>query len=196
MKYSIRSPEEFVSMPWLNGQGSTVEILKEPPGDADEFIWRLSMADVTEDGDFSSYPGIERTLLLLEGQGITLKHKNRKQDVLEAVLDSASFSGDEQTICQLNDGPIKDFNVMTHREHCTVEVITSQSNDKPSFQVKADQWLLFAVDGALTVSASGSEPIAVSAQHLLVSSEPVESLVECSGGAYISVCVTYLVAEQ
>ena len=183
-------------MPWMNGQGSTVEILKEPPGTADEFIWRLSMADVVEDGDFSHYPGIERTLLLLEGKGITLKHKNRKQDVLESMLESASFSGDEQTICQLNDGPIKDFNVMTHRDHCTASIVSSHSNHEPTFQVKADQWLLFAVDNEVVVRASGGEPITVRPQHLLVSSEPVDALIECSGGAYISVHVSYLVAEQ
>ncbi len=36
------------------------------------FIWRVSVADVASDGPFSRFPGIDRTIMLLEGAGMRL----------------------------------------------------------------------------------------------------------------------------
>jgi len=56
-------------MPWKNGLGVTTEILIEP-SDATigNFDWRLSMARINADGPFSSFPNIDRLLLVLEGR--------------------------------------------------------------------------------------------------------------------------------
>ena len=60
-------------MRWKNGGGETAEIAVSPPGAAlDAFDWRLSMAKVETDGPFSAFPGIDRTLAILEGEGIRL----------------------------------------------------------------------------------------------------------------------------
>ena len=60
-------------MPWKNGRGETVEIAVYPQGAGlGDFGWRLSMAGVTEDGDFSVFQGIDRSLAILSGDGIVL----------------------------------------------------------------------------------------------------------------------------
>ena len=114
--FSIVSPSEFVSMPWKNGLGKTIEILKQDLPGEDRFAWRLSMADVTTDGIFSNFAGYDRTLLLLEGNGITLKHGNDQVDVLEAPLQAARFDGGTETEAVLHSGAIRDFNIMTLRK--------------------------------------------------------------------------------
>ena len=55
-------------MPWKNGLGVTTEILIDP-SDATigNFDWRLSMARIDADGPFSSFPNIDRLLVVLEG---------------------------------------------------------------------------------------------------------------------------------
>ncbi len=61
-------------MPWKNGGGETVEIAVFPPGaGVDDFDWRISMATVASDGPFSIFPGIDRTLSILDGAGLSLK---------------------------------------------------------------------------------------------------------------------------
>jgi len=51
----------YRAMVWKNGQGITHEIAREPAlGDA--FLWRLSIAEVAADGDFSLFPGADRTI--------------------------------------------------------------------------------------------------------------------------------------
>ena len=51
---------DYRTMPWANGLGQTVEMIRVE-GDQG-LLWRLSMASVVEDGDFSIFPGIERNL--------------------------------------------------------------------------------------------------------------------------------------
>ena len=60
-------------MPWKNGQGETVEIARSPDGEGlDDFDWRVSVAPVVADGAFSMFPGIERTIAVIEGSGMAL----------------------------------------------------------------------------------------------------------------------------
>ena len=60
--------ESHRRMRWKNGKGETIEVAVHPPGATLEtFDWRISMAAVVEDGDFSSFAGIDRTLAVLGG---------------------------------------------------------------------------------------------------------------------------------
>lgn len=69
----ILRASEYKTMPWKNGGGVTVEIAIHPPGaSVDAFDWRVSMATVAQDGPFSSFPGVDRTLAIIEGNGLAL----------------------------------------------------------------------------------------------------------------------------
>ncbi len=62
------------TMPWKNGGGSTTEIAVAPDGAGiDAFDWRISMAVVAADGPFSEFPGVDRTLSILDGAGLVLR---------------------------------------------------------------------------------------------------------------------------
>lgn len=58
-------------MPWKNGAGTTTELVLHPAGGA-EFDWRLSVAEVERDCDFSRFPGVDRSILVLSGGGFAL----------------------------------------------------------------------------------------------------------------------------
>jgi len=69
--------QDYKTMPWKNGGGSTTELAVFPEGAGlDEFYWRLSMAQVSSDGAFSHFAQIDRTLAILTGQGLVLVHDN------------------------------------------------------------------------------------------------------------------------
>ena len=72
------------------------------------------MADVASDGPFSSFPGIDRTLIVVEGEGIELDVEGIVYP-LDAANPKLSFSGDDITTGRLLSGPIRDLNVMTRR---------------------------------------------------------------------------------
>jgi environmental stress-induced protein Ves len=103
-------------MPWKNGGGETTEIAVSPDGAGlADFDWRVSMAKVAGDGPFSAFPGIDRTLAILEGAGIVLSVEGAKPRRL--TLDSAphAFPADAATSATLIDGAVIDFNVMSRR---------------------------------------------------------------------------------
>lgn len=107
-----------VAGPWANGGGITYEVARFPEG-APDFAWRLSVAEVAAEGPFSSYPGIDRTLVLLSGN---------MQVVLDGVLHEVRpfvpmhFSGETPGHAVLPAGPTMDFNVMVRRGHTASEL--------------------------------------------------------------------------
>lgn len=142
-------------MPWKNGLGSTTEIAIFP-ADAklDDFDWRVSMAQVTSDGPFSSFPGIDRTLLVIDGAGIDLNVHGRVPVRIDRNT-IHSFPGDQQTSATLIDGPITDLNVMSRRGIVSQHVRRINVMKRQDFIVSA-QALLFVERGTATVRSAST----------------------------------------
>ena len=119
---TILSPETFKTIPWKNGLGQTTELAINSGGNLDNFNWRLSIASVVNDGDFSNFSGYQRNLVLIEGKGLILDHRNGDIDELTNLLDIAHFDGGSKTHGSLVNGGIKDFNIMTKQNSFTAEV--------------------------------------------------------------------------
>lgn len=108
-------------MPWKNGGGVTRGIAAWPEdAGMDDFAWRVSLAEVGVDGPFSAFPGVERTLTMVEGAGmdLTVGGERRRVDKLCTPQD---FTGDEPTECRLLGGPVANFNVMYRRGRAQTE---------------------------------------------------------------------------
>lgn len=107
---------EYKSMPWKNGGGVTTEIAVSPEGAGlDDFDWRVSMARVDSAGPFSSFTGIDRTLCILEGEGIALAIAGRQTVALTPASEPHSFPADVPVAADLIGGAVVDLNVMTRR---------------------------------------------------------------------------------
>jgi environmental stress-induced protein Ves len=103
-------------MRWKNGGGETAEIAVSPPGAAlDAFDWRLSMARVETDGPFSAFPGIDRTLVILEGEGIRLAVGDGTPVTLTQDCEPHAFPADTPAVAHLVGGPVADLNFMSRR---------------------------------------------------------------------------------
>ncbi|WP_336809859.1 HutD/Ves family protein [Bosea sp. MMO-172] len=103
-------------MPWKNGGGTTTEIAVSPEGASlSQFDWRISMAHVGADGPFSSFPGIDRTLSVLTGNGIRLAFSDAETVALDRATAPFFFAADRAVDGVLVDGAIDDLNVMSRR---------------------------------------------------------------------------------
>ncbi|PKI16489.1 HutD/Ves family protein [Colwellia sp. 12G3] len=122
LNIKITTPDEFTLVPWKNGLGHTTELAISDGGSLDDFEWRLSIASVDNDGDFSNFSGYQRNLVLIAGNGLNLDHRNGDVDKLTHLLDIARFDGASKTHGALVNGGIKDFNVMTNQNAFTPEV--------------------------------------------------------------------------
>ena len=152
-------PGDYRTMPWKNGGGATTELLIEPPGAtlAAGFLWRLSMAAVAGSGPFSAFPGIDRTLLLLEGGGLELDHGPHGRVLLSGPLEPVRFQGDWATSGRLLDGPCRDFNVMSDRTRIRHEVTVVRPGPVPSALPEAPTLLVFCARGRVRVMAPGGQ---------------------------------------
>ncbi|ARC89359.1 HutD family protein [Rhodovulum sp. MB263] len=106
---------DLTPTPWKNGGGLTWELAAFPEGAGfQDMLWRMSLAEVASDGPFSAFPGIDRTLTVLEGRGMRLDFGAGEVKLGE---DSAplSFPGEAPVTARLDAGAILDFNVMTRR---------------------------------------------------------------------------------
>ena len=103
--------------PWKNGGGSTCEIACWPPGAGlDDFGWRVSIATIAAAGPFSVFAGVDRRIMLLDGDGVRLRSGDGRIDrLLDRPHRPFAFSGDAAIDCTLLGGPSSDFNVMTRR---------------------------------------------------------------------------------
>ncbi len=141
-------------MPWKNGGGETSEIAVSPDGaELDAFDWRISMARVAVDGPFSAFPGVDRTLTVLEGGGLRLKVGDDSAVDLMPGSRPLSFPADVRTAARLLDGPVLDLNVMTRREafHHSVERLAVTG--RMEIQVAASTALLVCAPGRSDVDA-------------------------------------------
>ncbi len=110
-------------MPWKNGGGETAEIARSPSSaQLDAMDWRISMAGVAVDGPFSIFPGIDRTLCILGGDGLRLCVAGAPAVGLTSGCDPFGFPADVPTYASLIGGPVADLNVMTRRQRYTHDV--------------------------------------------------------------------------
>lgn len=112
----ILRADQHKRMPWKNGGGETTEIAVFPEGAGlSDFDWRVSMARVDGDGPFSGFPGIDRTLAIINGAGIVLNVEGYAAKRLARDSEPHSFPADVPTSAALIAGIVTDFNVMSRR---------------------------------------------------------------------------------
>ena len=163
--HRVLAPADYRRMPWKNGGGVTTEIAAHPPGAGlDAIDWRLSLAEVAVDGPFSRFPGIDRTLVLLDGAGIRLELAGHVVE-LRAPYEPCAFSGDVEVDCRLLAGPVRDFNLMLRRER--VRGGLAVLRDGGARVAAAAERFCFVASGAVECLLPGCPPIAVAAGHAL-----------------------------
>ncbi len=167
----ILSPASYRTMPWKNGLGITHEIAAQRSDEdlaSGRFSFRLSLAEVSASAPFSSFPGCDRVIVLLSGDGMLLDSGVYGQHRLDQPLVPYPFSGDWSTDCRLLGGPCRDFNVMVDRRRAqaTVQVIKLSSQPQ-AFSAAGSPLLLFVADGDLHVDAGAGRSAYVPAQHTL-----------------------------
>lgn len=106
---------------WRNGLGWTREILRLP--EQGEWQLRLSIAEIEQDAAFSAFPGIERELVLLQGEGLRLRFDDGRVETLAPPYQRLRFAGEAAITGELVDGRTEDFNLMWRRDALQAELL-------------------------------------------------------------------------
>lgn len=132
---------------WRNGHGWTREVLRMPEG-ADDWDWRLSIAEIEQDGPFSSFPGIERELVLLHGNGVRLCFDDGEVREVVPPHGRVRFAGERALTGELIDGPTHDLNLMWRRDRIDAELWHRPLvGSMVLFVEPGEQWLVYLLSG-------------------------------------------------
>ena len=116
MSLRIQRFDEHRQMPWKNGLGITREVISRPASDGlGGFDWRISLATVGASGPFSVFAGIDRTIAVLQGDGMQLTVDGRQEPPLLVGSPAFAFSGDVEVQADCLGGETLDLNVMSRR---------------------------------------------------------------------------------
>lgn len=152
-------------MPWKNGRGVTREIAREPAA-GEQFAWRLSLAQIDADCDFSAFPGYRRALVLVTGDSLQLRFKGHGRCSLGPARRGTRFEGDWQTYCAVPHGCCTDLSLIVRkgsmaRPACIVRapMLLRIGSIRRVALAEALHGVLFALDGSVAVTEStGARP--------------------------------------
>jgi environmental stress-induced protein Ves len=144
---------ELPVAPWRNGGGVTREVAAAGGFGGQDFDWRISIADVNVPGPFSTFPGVDRIITLVDGERMDLVI-----DGVEHVLglhQTLSFDGASHTSCTLPTGPTRDLNVMTRRNRQSAAVALADLSETRPILVAGNEVLVLLSGSAIVTGADG-----------------------------------------
>jgi len=100
---------ERIGVPWRNGLGVQYEITRDGSL-PDDWTWRLSTADITQDVPFSVFPNVDREFCVADGNGVTLNINSVDHRCEPGSI--TKFRGDDVVFVNLIDGPMQALNLM------------------------------------------------------------------------------------
>ena len=168
MKFRHLNAADFVRQPWKNGGGSTTQLAVE--GDGDRWLWRLSAADVAQSGPFSDFAGYERTLMLLDGDGMDLEIDGRVT-TLRTPFEPFVFDGAAKTNCTLLGGPVRDLNLMVDRKRAQSSVQAVHPDHFRGARLHSQWALVYALRGWTRVAMDGID-VSLAPRELLRLDDP------------------------
>ena len=116
--------DDVPSEPWRNGRGVTRTLASDGGADStpDAWRWRVSLADITADGAFSCFPGVDRISLLVDGGELALSEVSGPLRLRLARHQSAAYPGEAALAAHISAGPLRCLNVMTQRGAATAQL--------------------------------------------------------------------------
>lgn len=139
-------------MPWKNGLGVTTQLAIHPEGaSTDTFEWRVSIARLDATAPFSAFDGIERCLVMLEGE-MTLVRANEPPLTLTDESAPIRFSGSVPAEGRVT-GTAFDLNLMYRHDrwHATMRRIKGHAG----MSVRADADAMLCSRQAWRVGVEG-----------------------------------------
>lgn len=134
--------------PWKNGMGTTREIAVQPSlSGTDDFLWRVSVAEVNSAAPFSSFPGVDRHIALLDGAGFRMTLDGDRTHTLDTRFKPFAFAGESTVAVALIDGPTRDFNLMVRRAEARGDVVVMAESG--TYRPEPDVVLVYAARGEI-----------------------------------------------
>lgn len=156
MSVEIQRAVDRTPQPWKNGLGVQYEIVCDGSL-PDDWTWRLSTADITQDVPFSVFPGVNREFCVADGNGVVLTINGVEHRCEPGSI--TKFRGDDEVHARLIDGPMRALNLMVRDGATPIHLCRSDMEDsiaivaigeKQVFELDGQQFRLDVLDAVLT----------------------------------------------
>jgi environmental stress-induced protein Ves len=98
---------------WANGGGVTRTLLTGPPDAAGRRLWRISVADIPGDADFSQWTGWRRESLLIEGGPLDLLADDGERLAFRTLGAAVAYDGGRRWSARLQGPAARFLNAMS-----------------------------------------------------------------------------------
>ena len=180
---------DYRRMRWSNDGGWTTELAaSRPAADAASFDWRISIAEVESDGAFSTFPGCDRHIALLDGAGMELEFDDSPSIQLDQRLKFQRFDGDRAARGRLLGGPVRDFNVIVRRQAISAKVLHRPLVGPMLFlHDPATSWFVYLLSGHAELKGADDAGLAAHESLLLEPDSQARNRVLSGGGEVVLV---------
>lgn len=125
--------DDVEPQPWRNGGGQTRELVVWPT--ADDWRFRVSVADIDANGPFSVFDGVTRWMTVIAGAGVRLRFADSDHRLV--VGDSPiHFDGATAPHCELINGATRDLNLMTRGGQGMMEAVEAGTPWDDDFEMR------------------------------------------------------------
>jgi environmental stress-induced protein Ves len=189
-KLHVLNEADYTVDHWRNGAGVTTKLLQLPERSThDNFEIRVTRAPINGQGQFSSYPGIERTITQISHNQVVLTFANGNSEAL-AHLVPFSFDSVLAPHVNLPVGPALVLNVMTRRNRWSSHVrVLSGETVTSCAPGPGELILVYSVSGHWLARSGSHEKTLLGGETLLV--QGVES-VDVAGSADAIAVIAYI----
>jgi environmental stress-induced protein Ves len=151
--------DERQPQPWRNGGGITYEVARAShPARPQDYLWRVSIAEVSAPGPFSLFVGYQRVIAVIAGAGMSLRGL-APDEVTLAPFQVTRFDGALAVEGLLPNGPVQDFNVIFDPAICSARLafaegagarpVTARSTLLVNVDAEPCEWRCRRATGAL-----------------------------------------------
>jgi len=173
--FRLQSLTSIPIEPWKNGGGST-QLLAAGRG------WRVSLAQVVQDGPFSVFEGMTRHSVVIAGEGLQLASAATIVSLVPGEL--ASYDGEMPWQCRLQGAAAMVLNIMCEREAASADVqLGTNWNGETT---EAQTLVVLALNGTMRFALDGGAARIAPRGSILVCNGPAAVACEAAGGYLVS----------
>lgn len=173
MSWNIITLDGVVPTPWKNGGGTTRELIAWPT--SEQWVWRMSVAEIIQGGPFSNFQGVQRWFAVLSGTGVTIDVINAEHLSSHSLMRGSSpfcFDGSAAVNCHLLGGVTQDFNLMLHKKQAQGRMQRVSCAHKCSVKASSQAKKMLAVysnsqQTSLQISQGSLESLHILSAHTL-----------------------------
>ncbi|GLQ87983.1 HutD/Ves family protein [Dyella flagellata] len=167
---------------WANGAGITTEIACGPD---DAWQWRLSMAEITQACEFSSFPATRRQFVALDAPLQLRFSPARELSLLR--LQIIAFDGAEAPYVALPEGATRAFNLML-RDEAQGELIARPLNGDMWLPARASwRWFVHVLSGHAAMQVNDEHAEFAAGANVWIDAQPGERVRIEGGGELVLV---------